>query len=56
MGIHIILRKYGGYKLEDVLKMYITQFYTLIKLINYETFLENEEHKRQQKKSKKGRR
>jgi len=52
MGIHMILRKYGGYRLEHVKNMYITEFYGLIKLISYEIHQENEAHKKAQNRHK----
>lgn len=50
LGVHMIMRKYGGYKLDDVLNLYITQFYALIKLISYEIHQENEAHKKANRK------
>jgi len=50
MGIHMIMRKYGGYKLKDVMDLYITEFYGLIKLISYEIYQENEAIKKAKQK------
>jgi len=44
------MRKYGGYKLEDVMKLNITKFHGLIKLISYEIHQENEAYKKANKK------
>ena len=49
----MIMRKYGGYKLKDVLELYITEFYALIKLLSYEIHQENEANKKANKKRKK---
>jgi len=46
------MRKYGGYKLEDVMSLSITKFNGLIKLISYEIYQENEAHKKAQHKSR----
>ena len=51
-GIHMIMRKYGGYTLKDVMGLYVTEFYALQSLIGYEISSENEAYKKAKNKGK----
>ena len=52
MGSHMIMRKYGGYRLEHVMDLYVTEFYGLIKMLGYEIHQENEANKKARLKQK----
>lgn len=53
LGVHMIMRKYGGYRLEHVMELNITKFYGLIKLLSYEIHQENEATKKANRKRRK---
>lgn len=49
-SIYIVMRKLKGYRLEDILKMYITQFNYLIACISKEYDEEAKARKKQNRK------